>query len=64
MEHFLGLLRIRVLRGSNLAVRDTRSSDPFVVVTMGDTVFDLISFLKFSVIGEIDGLTMFSATIS
>ncbi|XP_023518613.1 protein C2-DOMAIN ABA-RELATED 7-like [Cucurbita pepo subsp. pepo] len=37
MEHFLGLLRIRVLRGSNLAVRDTRSSDPFVVVTMGDT---------------------------
>ncbi|XP_038876274.1 protein C2-DOMAIN ABA-RELATED 7-like [Benincasa hispida] len=36
MEHFLGLLRIRVLRGINLAVRDSRSSDPYVVVSMGD----------------------------
>ncbi|KAA0046327.1 protein C2-DOMAIN ABA-RELATED 7-like [Cucumis melo var. makuwa] len=36
MEHFLGLLRIRVLRGVNLAIRDTRSSDPYVVVTMGN----------------------------
>lgn len=36
MEHFLGLLRIRVLRGVNLAIRDSRSSDPYVVVTMGE----------------------------
>ncbi|GLT99803.1 hypothetical protein SLE2022_172180 [Rubroshorea leprosula] len=35
MEEMLGLLRIRVKKGRNLAVRDTRSSDPFVVVTMG-----------------------------
>ncbi|KAH7516323.1 hypothetical protein FEM48_Zijuj10G0122900 [Ziziphus jujuba var. spinosa] len=36
MENTLGLLRIRVQRGINLAVRDTRSSDPYVVITMGN----------------------------
>ncbi|XP_024020929.1 protein C2-DOMAIN ABA-RELATED 7 [Morus notabilis] len=30
------LLRIRVRRGVNLAVRDTLSSDPYVLVTMGE----------------------------
>ncbi|KAG8382747.1 hypothetical protein BUALT_Bualt05G0109400 [Buddleja alternifolia] len=31
----LGLLRIRVRRGINLAVRDTASSDPYVAITCG-----------------------------
>ncbi|KAM7280089.1 hypothetical protein ACFE04_007223 [Oxalis oulophora] len=35
MDNILGLLRIRVKRGVNLAVRDVRSSDPYVVVKMG-----------------------------
>ncbi|KAK2978009.1 hypothetical protein RJ640_026443 [Escallonia rubra] len=36
MEGALGLLRIRVRRGINLAIRDAcTSSDPYVVVTMG-----------------------------
>ena len=35
MENLLGLLRIRVKRGVNLAVRDVRSSDPYVVIKMG-----------------------------
>ncbi|EEF31909.1 protein C2-DOMAIN ABA-RELATED 4 [Ricinus communis] len=35
MENLLGLLRIRVKRGVNLAVRDVRSSDPYIVVKMG-----------------------------
>ncbi|XP_022925551.1 protein C2-DOMAIN ABA-RELATED 4-like [Cucurbita moschata] len=35
MENLLGLLRIRVIRGVNLAVRDVRSSDPYVVIKMG-----------------------------
>ncbi|CAI9113680.1 OLC1v1014328C2 [Oldenlandia corymbosa var. corymbosa] len=35
MDHLLGLLRIRVKRGVNLAVRDVRTSDPYVVVKMG-----------------------------
>ncbi|KAF2295412.1 hypothetical protein GH714_032811 [Hevea brasiliensis] len=35
MENLLGLLRIHVHRGVNLAVRDVMSSDPYVVVKMG-----------------------------
>lgn len=35
MDNLLGLLRIRVKSGINLAVRDVRSSDPYVVVKMG-----------------------------
>lgn len=32
----MGLLRIRIRRGINLAIRDTVSSDPYVVITHGD----------------------------
>lgn len=35
MENWLGLLRIHVQRGVNLAIRDSISSDPYVVVRMG-----------------------------
>ncbi|KAK2999695.1 hypothetical protein RJ639_023472 [Escallonia herrerae] len=35
MDNMLGLLRVRIQRGVNLAVRDVRSSDPYVVVKMG-----------------------------
>ncbi|XWS47563.1 hypothetical protein CRYUN_Cryun14cG0163000 [Craigia yunnanensis] len=35
MENWIGLLRIHVQRGVNLAVRDIVSSDPYVVVRMG-----------------------------
>ncbi|CAL9134287.1 unnamed protein product [Musa textilis] len=35
MEHMLGLLRVRVVRGVNLAYRDARGSDPYVVMRMG-----------------------------
>ena len=35
MDNLMGLLRIRIKRGVNLAVRDVRSSDPYVVVKMG-----------------------------
>lgn len=38
MENLLGLLRIRVKRGVNLAVRDLNSSDPYVIVKMGKQV--------------------------
>ncbi|XP_051147768.1 protein C2-DOMAIN ABA-RELATED 4-like [Andrographis paniculata] len=34
MENLLGLLRVRVKRGINLAVRDVRSSDPYIVIKM------------------------------
>nr|GMC99173.1 protein C2-DOMAIN ABA-RELATED 4-like [Ipomoea batatas] len=35
MENLLGLLRIRIYRGVNLAIRDVLSSDPYVIVRMG-----------------------------
>ncbi|CAI9282706.1 unnamed protein product [Lactuca saligna] len=35
MEHLLGLLRIHVNKGVNLAIRDVCSSDPYVVIRMG-----------------------------
>lgn len=38
MENLMGLLRIRIKKGINLAVRDVSSSDPYVVVKMGKQV--------------------------
>lgn len=35
LDHLVGLLKLRVVRGVNLAVRDLRSSDPYVVVRIG-----------------------------
>ncbi|CAA2958562.1 C2-DOMAIN ABA-RELATED 4-like [Olea europaea subsp. europaea] len=35
MENILGLLRITIQRGKNLAKRDARSSDPYVIVRLG-----------------------------
>ncbi|XP_061370229.1 protein C2-DOMAIN ABA-RELATED 4-like isoform X2 [Gastrolobium bilobum] len=35
MENILGLLRIHVERGVNLAIRDVVSSDPYVIIKMG-----------------------------
>nr|GLL29354.1 GTPase activating protein 1-like [Ipomoea trifida] len=47
MDSLLGLLRIRIKRGVNLAVRDARSSDPYVIVKMGkQTVYDHDTFSK------------------
>ncbi|KAL6646895.1 hypothetical protein ACP70R_015589 [Stipagrostis hirtigluma subsp. patula] len=35
LDHLVGLVKVRVVRGVNLAIRDLRSSDPYVVVRMG-----------------------------
>ncbi|XP_066309209.1 GTPase activating protein 1-like [Miscanthus floridulus] len=34
-HHLVGLVKVRVLRGVSLAIRDLRSSDPYVVVRIG-----------------------------
>lgn len=46
MENLVGLLRIRVKRGINLVSRDSNTSDPFVVVTMGSQVSLMFSVFK------------------
>jgi hypothetical protein len=38
LDHLLGLVKVRVVRGVNLAIRDLCSSDPYVVVRMGKQV--------------------------
>ncbi|KAK3426378.1 protein C2-DOMAIN ABA-RELATED 4 [Eucalyptus grandis] len=35
MEHLMGLLRIHIHRGVNLAIRDVKSSDPYIIVKFG-----------------------------
>ncbi|KAK1410365.1 hypothetical protein QVD17_36901 [Tagetes erecta] len=35
MYQLLGLLRVHIHRGVNLAIRDLRSSDPYVIIRMG-----------------------------
>jgi hypothetical protein len=44
------LLRIHIQKGVNLAVRDVRSSDPYVIVKMGRQVnmFKLFLLLLFA----------------
>ncbi|XP_058728471.1 protein C2-DOMAIN ABA-RELATED 7-like [Vicia villosa] len=36
MDNVLGLIKIRIKRGINLAIRDSISSDPYVIVNMGE----------------------------
>ncbi|KAL2341546.1 hypothetical protein Fmac_009486 [Flemingia macrophylla] len=35
MVEFIGLLKVKVIRGTNLAIRDIKSSDPYVVLSLG-----------------------------
>jgi hypothetical protein len=36
---FLGTLKVKIVRGISLAVRDLLSSDPYVVATLGAQVY-------------------------
>lgn len=42
MVEFIGILKVKVIRGSKLAVRDLISSDPYVVLTLGQQVLLLL----------------------
>lgn len=35
MVEYIGILKVKVLKGTNLVVKDVRSSDPYVVLTLG-----------------------------
>lgn len=59
MENLLGLLRVRVKRGVNLAVRDVRSSDPYVVIKMYNQV-NFQFFYNFFIITIIENSISFS----
>ena len=38
MVEFIGLLKVTVKKGTNLAIRDMMSSDPYVVLNLGKQV--------------------------
>ena len=38
MVEFVGLINVKVVRGTDLAVRDMVSSDPYVVLNLGNQV--------------------------
>lgn len=41
MVEFIGLLKVTIKKGTNLAIRDMMSSDPYVVLNLGKQVSDL-----------------------
>lgn len=48
MVEFIGLLKVKVVKGINLAIRDMMSSDPYVVLRLGQQVSSspFVPFLK------------------
>lgn len=38
MVEFIGILNVKVIGGTKLAIRDMSSSDPYVVLTLGQQV--------------------------
>lgn len=38
MVEFIGVLKVKVVKGTTLAVRDMLSSDPYVVLNLGHQV--------------------------
>lgn len=59
---FLGTLKVKIVRGISLAVRDLLSSDPYVVATLGAQVYNnnVVSHrLHFFVFGIYNFITYF-----
>lgn len=48
MVEFVGLIEVNVIRGTNLAIRDMLSSDPYVILTLGQQVSVKLSSLSMS----------------
>ena len=38
MVVFIGILKVKVIEGRNLAVRDIKTSDPYVLLRLGEQV--------------------------
>ncbi|KAH9627399.1 hypothetical protein KSS87_001238 [Heliosperma pusillum] len=53
MVEFIGMLKVKVVKGTNLAVRDMLSSDPYVLLNLGQQkVFDYDTFSADDIMGE------------
>jgi stromal membrane-associated protein len=38
MVEFIGLIKVNVVKGTNLAIRDVMTSDPYVILALGNQV--------------------------
>ncbi|XP_022642320.1 ADP-ribosylation factor GTPase-activating protein AGD12 isoform X2 [Vigna radiata var. radiata] len=55
MVEFIGLLKVKVIKGTDLAIRDIKSSDPYVILSLGQQkVFDHDTFSSDDIMGEAD----------
>lgn len=45
MIEFVGLIKVNVVRGTNLAVRDVVTSDPYVILSLGHQVRPILDFI-------------------
>ncbi|KAL5570410.1 hypothetical protein UlMin_026985 [Ulmus minor] len=53
MVEFLGLIKVNVVKGTNLAIRDVMTSDPYVILTLGhQLVYDKDKFTTDDFMGE------------
>lgn len=46
VDENIGMLRVKIIRGINLAVRDMLTSDPYVILLLGEQVGLQHSFIK------------------
>uniref|UniRef100_M8BHB4 Putative ADP-ribosylation factor GTPase-activating protein AGD11 n=1 Tax=Aegilops tauschii TaxID=37682 RepID=M8BHB4_AEGTA len=53
MVEFVGLIKVNIIRGTNLAIRDVMSSDPYVILNLGhQQVYDKDTFTTDDRMGE------------
>lgn len=45
MVEFVGLIKVTVVKGKHLAVRDVMSSDPYVILSLGHQVSIFVLFV-------------------
>ena len=67
MVEFIGLVKVNVVRGTNLAVRDVITSDPYVILSLGNQVrlpTELFSYFHFLRDAKSPGFTCSLMTFS
>jgi hypothetical protein len=48
MVEFVGLIKVNVVKGTNLAIRDLMTSDPYVILSLGHQVsFFMLQLLNY-----------------
>ncbi|MBA0811673.1 hypothetical protein Gohar_003548 [Gossypium harknessii] len=52
---YIGLLKVKVVKGINLAIRDMLTSDPYVVLTLGKQVIPVLQVDEFVITIGLDG---------